>query len=248
MDALAHLEMYRGRYAEAIRQLELAARLLRREGPPAALFDNLVAQAAAFVAIGGRTRASDLIDEAFAILASSDQHATPYFHLGHLMARIGRINGARETLRLLSARLVPSRLDDVWAERALTASVRLAERNPAEALVAVSDSGAPPDLEPFRLALIADANAMNGQYDAAIGAARRLANGWHFGGAAQDEWMRAALRIAKYAEASGDTAAARAAYQRYVDRWKEADVFVPELNAAQRSLLRLGGKAVAASR
>jgi hypothetical protein len=46
---------------------------------------------------------------------------------------------------------------------------------------------------------------------------------------------------------SGDTAAARTAYRKYVDRWKDADVFLVELSIAQRSLVRLGGGAVTAS-
>jgi hypothetical protein len=40
---------------------------------------------------------------------------------------------------------------------------------------------------------------------------------------------------------SGDTATARTTYSRYVERWKDADVFLVELSAAQRSLVRLGG-------
>jgi hypothetical protein len=46
---------------------------------------------------------------------------------------------------------------------------------------------------------------------------------------------------------AGDTAAARTNYRKYVDRWKDADVFLVELSAAQRSLVRLGGAAVATS-
>jgi hypothetical protein len=59
--------------------------------------------------------------------------------------------------------------------------------------------------------------------------------------------MRATLRIARYAEMAGDTATARATYKKYVDRWKDADVFLVELSAAQRSLVRLGGAAVASA-
>jgi hypothetical protein len=72
-------------------------------------------------------------------------------------------------------------------------------------------------------------------------AARRLSQSWHFGEGVQDEWLRALLRVARVSELSGDTATARATYSRYVERWKDADVFLVELSMAQRSLVRLGG-------
>lgn len=244
-EALASLESYRGRYAEAIPALENAARLYRRDGAARALYENLVTQATAFVAINGRTRASELIDEAYALGASAEREPAAYMELGHLMARMGRLNGARETLRLLSTRVVATRDEDAWAARVLTAGIRLAERNAPEALAAVEEGNAPASLDAFRLAVIADANAMAGQFDAALAAARRLAEGWHFGGAAQDEWMRATLRIARYSEALGDTASAKAAYKKFIDRWKDADVYLVDLAAAQRSLTRLGGNTVA---
>jgi hypothetical protein len=115
----------------------------------------------------------------------------------------------------------------------------MAERNAADALMTVDANKAPVDLEPFRLALVADANALAGQHEAALEAARKLAQGWHFGDAAQDEWLRSTLRIARLSEMAGDTATARATYRRYMDRWKDADVFLVELSLAQRSLVRL---------
>jgi tetratricopeptide (TPR) repeat protein len=239
--------MFRGRYGEALPSLQEATRLYRRAGMVGQVFDNLVLETAAFMAIGGRTRASELIDEAYAIANANELPAWGYFQLGHLMARIGRINGAREALRLATLRAQPDNDTDDWAVRLLTASVRLAERNGADALVAIDRPAAPPGMDPYRLALTADANALSGQHDAAIEAARQLAQSWQFGSDAQDEWLRATLRIARTAEASGDTAAALAAYRKYVDRWKDADVFLVELATAERSLVRLGGT-VAASR
>jgi hypothetical protein len=60
--------------------------------------------------------------------------------------------------------------------------------------------------------------------------------------------MRALLRLARLAEARGDTTAARNAYQRYIDRWKDADVYLTELTAARRAAARLGGEVVATGR
>lgn len=239
---LAQLQMYRGKYGEALQTLTSATRLTRQaaDGGGQALFDNLVLEAGAYTAVGGRTRASELIDEAVAVAQAKPVSVSAYFQLGHLMARIGRLNGAREVLRQASARAAQEGGASQWAIRLLTASLYLAERNAADALTTVDAAGAPVDLEPFRLALAADANAMSGQHEAALEASRRLSQAWHFGDAAQDEWLRATLRIARISEMVGDTATARTTYRKYVDRWKDADVFLVELSMAQRSLVRLG--------
>lgn len=242
---LAQLAMLGGRYGEALPHLQEATRLARRAGDVNELFASLVLETGAFIAIGGRTRASELIDEAYAIANARGVPAAGFFQLGHLMARIGRINGAREALRVAALRATEDSEADDWAVRLLTASVLLVERNGAAALEAIDRPEAPPALEPYRLALTADASAMAGQHDAALAAARQLAQAWHFGTDAQDEWLRATLRIARFSEAAGDTAGAVTAYRRYVDRWKEADVYLVELSLAERNLVRLGGGTVA---
>jgi DNA-binding SARP family transcriptional activator/tetratricopeptide (TPR) repeat protein len=240
--------MMRGRYGEALPILANATRLVRQSGDAQALFDLLVLEANAFTAIGGRTRASELIDEAVLVATSRPLSVTGYFHLGHLMARVGRLNGAREILRQASLRIVQQGdRTSQWAVRLLGASVNLAERNAVDAVAALEATGAPAELEPFRLALVADAYALAGRHDAALEAARKLSEGWYFGGGAQDEWMRATLRIARAAELGGDTATARTTYRKFVDRWKDADVFLVELSMAQRSLVRLGGQPIASA-
>lgn len=244
---LAQLQMMRGRYGEALPMLLAASRLTRQAGDAQGLFDNLVLEANASSAIGGRSRASELIDEAVAVAATRPVSVSSYFQLGHLMARIGRLNGAREILRQASARVAQEGGSNQWPIRLLTASLHVAERNGADALTNVDAPNAPADLEPFRLALTADANALAGKHEAAVESARSLDQAWHFGEMSQDEWLRSALRVARYSEMSGDTATARATYRKYVDRWKDADVFLVELSMAQRSLVRLGGAAIAAN-
>ena len=244
---LAQSLMMRGRYGEALPMLQSATRTMRQAADVQALFDNTVLEATAYVAIGGRTRASELIDEAVWIAASRPVSASGYFQLGHLMARIGRLNGSREMLRHATIKTPQDVASNAWAVRLLTASLMLADRNPAEALGTLDKANVPVDLEPFRLAVLSDANAMAGKHEAALDAARRLSSEWHFGDGAQDEWLRATLRVAKISEMTGDTANARANYRKYVDRWKDADVFLVELSAAQRALVRLGGPAVASA-
>ena len=243
----AQLAMLRGRYGEALPVLQESTRLYRRDGQPADLFSSLILETSAFIAIGGRTRASELMDEAYAVASARGISPVGYFQLGHLMARIGRINGAREALRVAMVRADTTNDADVWALRLLAASVHLAERNGVAALDSIAKPGAPAALDPYRLAIIADANALAGHHEAALDAARQLAQAWHFGTNAQDEWLRATLRIARLSEASGDSAAARTAYRTYIDRWKDADIFLMELGTAQRAFQRLGGTAIAST-
>lgn len=236
---LAQLQMLRGRFGEALPMLASASRLARQAGETQLLFDNLVLEATAYTAIGGRSRASELIDEAVAVSAARPVSVSSSFQLGHLMARIGRLNGAREMLRQASQRVAQEGGANQWPIRLLTASLHIAERNGADALTN-TDAPNAGEWEPFRLALSADANALAGQYDAALDAARKLSQAWHFGEPVQDEWLRGLLRLARISEMAGDTATARANYSRYVERWKDADVFLVELSLAQRSLVRLG--------
>jgi DNA-binding SARP family transcriptional activator/tetratricopeptide (TPR) repeat protein len=237
---LAQLQMMRGRFGEALPMLASASRLARQAGDAQLTFDNLVLEASAFTAMGGRTRASELIDEAVAVATAHPVSVSSYFQLGHLMARIGRLNGAREILRQASQRVAQEGGANQWPVRLLTASLLIAERNGADALTNIDAPNAG-DWEPFRLALISDANALAGQHEAALDAARKLSQSWHFGESTQDEWLRALLRVARISEMAGDTATARTSYSRYIERWKDADVFLVELSMAQRSLVRLGG-------
>ena len=237
---LAQLQMMRGRFGEALPMLQSASRLARQAGDAQLLFDNLVLEASASSAVGGRTHASELIDEAVAVATARPVSVNGYFQLGHLMARIGRLNGAREILRQASQRVAQEGGANHWPVRLLTASLLIAERNGADALTNVEAQNAG-EWEPFRLALSSDANILAGQHEAALDAARKLSQAWHFGEGVQDEWLRALLRVARISELTGDTAVARTTYSRYVERWKDADVFLVELSMAQRSLVRLGG-------
>jgi serine/threonine-protein kinase len=240
---LAQLQMMRGRFGEALPMLASASRLARQAGDAQLMFDNLVLEANAFTAVGGRTRASELIDEAVAVATARPVSVNSYFQLGHLMARIGRLNGAREILRQASQRVAQEGGANQWPVRLLTASLHIAERNGADALTNIDAPNAG-EWEPFRLALVAEANILAGQHDAALDAARKLSQSWHFGEVVQDEWLRALLRVARVSEMAGDTATARTTYTRYIERWKDADVFLVELSMAQRSLVRLGGGTV----
>jgi DNA-binding SARP family transcriptional activator/Tfp pilus assembly protein PilF len=241
---LSALYFFRGRYASGMEVLELAAATLERSGDSAGLFATRVAQAAGHMALGARAQSSERIDQALALGASYAPEPQELFQLGHLMARIGRVNGAREVLRLVEARARPARAQDQWAELLLRASLALAERLPEEALAALESAAdrvpAPGFMEGYRLALSADAKLLAGRIEQARLEAQRLEEAWLLFTPAQEEWLRATLRVGRLAELAGDEALALAAYRRALERWKEADRELVDLAQAQRAVARLG--------
>jgi hypothetical protein len=111
--------------------LQSASRLTRQAGDAQRLFDDLVLEAHAFTAVGGRSRASELIDEAVAVAQTRPVAVSSYFQLGHLMARIGRLNGAREVLRLASQRVAQDGRCTLPSETARMRSRTSTHRTPA---------------------------------------------------------------------------------------------------------------------
>jgi tetratricopeptide (TPR) repeat protein len=240
---LSALAMFRGRYASALDLLEEAARLLEPVGDSATLFAIRVSQAAGHLARGSRQLTSERLDQAFALGAVDARDPLEMLQLGHLMARIGRVNGAREVLRLLESRAEPARTEHQWAEVLLRASIALAERMPEDALAQLGSlrSLEPPleFLEGYRLALRSDARAMAMQLELARADATELEDRWFLFTPAQDEWLRSTGRVARLSELAGEAPASLAAYRRLLERWKDGDRDLVELAHAQRAVARL---------
>ncbi|HWP03838.1 MAG TPA: BTAD domain-containing putative transcriptional regulator [Gemmatimonadaceae bacterium] len=240
---LSALAMFRGRYASALDLLEEAARLLEPVRDSATLFAIRVSQAAGHLARGSRQLTSERLDQAFSLGALDARDPVEMFQLGHLMARIGRVNGAREVLRLLESRAEPARTEHRWAEALLRASIALAERMPEDALAQLGSlrSLEPPleFLEGYRLALRSDARAMAMQPELARADATELEDRWFLFTPAQDEWLRSTGRVARLSELAGDAPASLAAYRRLLERWKDGDRDLVELAHAQRAVARL---------
>lgn len=240
---LSALAMFRGRYASALDLLEEAASVLETVGDSATLFAIRLSQAAGHLARGSRQLTSERLDQAFSLGALDARDPVEMLQLGHLMARIGRVNGAREVLRLLESRAEPARTEHRWAEVLLRASIAVAERIPEDALAQLGSlrSLEPPleFLEGYRLALRSDARAMAMQLELARADATELEDRWFLFTPAQDEWLRSTGRVARLSELAGDAPASLAAYRRLLERWKDGDRDLVELAHAQRAVARL---------
>jgi MoxR-like ATPase len=60
-----------------------------------------------------------------------------------------------------------------------------------------------------------------------------------FGSDTQSDWVLAPLEVARIAEALGDSATARAALQRLLEQWKDADSDLVVVREARLKLARL---------
>jgi tetratricopeptide (TPR) repeat protein len=148
---------------------------------------------------------------------------------------------AQATFLALRGEVIATSPHDLARQQGLEGHLLLA-RGDAVAALAATQPIHDPRTAAFRLSALAQAYGATGQLDSALAAAVRLSNTFAFGEEAQIEWQRGPVLVARYAEAIGDSATARAAYSRLLDQWKQGDQDLPELVFARRALVRLQGR------
>jgi len=236
--SLAWLAMYRGRFRSAVDHLKDAI-LLYRSGPaPVSIFRNQVILAQAHLALGDTVRARRMLDTAMATAIGVPLEPPFLLYLGQAQLRAGRLTSAKASLESMRAGIRPTSSYDRAVFQGLEAAVAVAEGRISDAI----ESAAPlhdSRTAAFRLSALAQSYDAAGQLDSALAVAVRLSNTFAFGEEAQIEWMRGPLLVARYAEAKGDSATARAAYSRFIEQWKDGDQDLPDLILARRALARL---------
>jgi hypothetical protein len=159
-------------------------------------------------------------------------------YLGQAQLKAGRLPAARASLEAMRAAIRPTSSYDRAVLQGLEAAVAVAEGRASRAI----ESAAPVHdsrTAAFRLSALAQGYGAAGQLDSALAAAVRLSNTFAFGEEAQIEWARGPLLVARFAEAKGDSATARAAYSRLIEQWRSGDPDLPDLIEARRALGRL---------
>ncbi len=166
----------------------------------------------------------------------------------HLHLAEGRLPAARERLEAIRKTANMQRRTDTWAARALEAEIALAGGDLAAAEAAFTTSEPPIKME-FSLSALPP-TIVNNNSPSRDGLARvRKARG-DLRGAIEiyrrlltpdisSKWTavlepRYVLELARLLQQSGDAAAARAEYQRFLDLWKHADPDLPEVAEARR--------------
>jgi DNA-binding SARP family transcriptional activator/Tfp pilus assembly protein PilF len=236
--SLAWLAMYRGRFRSAVDHLSEAISLYRTGPAPVSIFRNQVILAQAYLALGDAGRARRMLDTAMATAKGVSLEPAFLLYLGQAQLRAGRVTAARASLESLRAGIRPTSSYDRAIQQGLEAPVSLAGGRVPEAIeIAAPDHDS--RTAAFRLSALAQAYGAAGQLDSALAAAVRLSNTFAFGEEAQVEWQRGPLLVARFAEARGDSATARAAYSRLIEQWKGGDQDLPDLVLARRALARL---------
>jgi Tfp pilus assembly protein PilF len=239
--SLAWLALYRGQVRRAVSLLRDAIQLNQSGRLSLSLFREQVILAQALLTLGDTVQARQTLDSAAATAQGLVLDPAFLLYLGHAQLRAGRPDAAQATFLALRGEVIATSPHDLARQQGLEGHLLLA-RGDAVAALAATQPIHDPRTAAFRLSALAQAYGATGQLDSALAAAVRLSNTFAFGEEAQIEWQRGPVLVARYAEAIGDSATARAAYSRLLDQWKQGDQDLPELVFASRALVRLQGR------
>jgi tetratricopeptide (TPR) repeat protein len=239
--SLAWLEMYRGQFRRAVPRLIEAIKLNQSGRLRGSVFRDQLILAQALLTLGDTVRARRMLDSATATERSVALDPAFLLYLGQAQLRAGRPEDAHATFLALRGKVIATSPLDLARQQGLESHVLLAQGDARIALTAaqpVHDERT----AAFRLSALSQAYGVTGQLDSALAAAVRLSNTFAFGEEAQIEWQRGPLLVARYAEAKGDSATARAAYSRFLEQWKAGDPELPEVILSRQALMRLRGR------
>lgn len=240
--SLALLEMYDGRYAEAISHLRDAVLLTQAAGQPLSEARNRLFLAAALrqKAMVAQHRAE--LDAIYALFRQSYLEPTFLMFAGKHYATSGQVARAAEILDTLNRRAKAGNPSDRAAQEVLAGEVALAQGNAA---AAVNSFRAAFTLDSSSLVLESLARGLAATGDVE-GALRRYASfgtvqnwlGWE----AQEFGLLANYRMGQLYERTADRERAIQAYERFLSRWHDADSDIVAVRDAKKrlDLLRRG--------
>lgn len=231
--SLAYLNLYRGRYNDAIVSLQSGIPL-QQKGTLSEYRDWLLLADAQLMR-GDNAAAEAALNRALEIFRTAEIEATAVMFGGHQFVRAGQLAHGRLLLDSLKARaaLRPASKQDQAALAILTADVALAEGK----LEAAADALAGGSFEPYAalgLSLRADVLMRQGKPDSALAMARSAADKKMFGSEMQQAWIRSIAQLARMNAARGDEASATDAWAKLVTLWRDGDADLPLLVEAKR--------------
>lgn len=239
MRSLAWLEMYRGRYRASETWLEQAATISEGERSLLTAARNRWLLASAYLDLGDISRARQQLDRADAILGDLTVDPMFLFYLASLRLLVGDASPARRLQQRQAASAHAEIANDRSALALLRAMFALRDGRPDSA-IAQARRCENYLCFAFRDDILSDAYQRLGRTDSALVAAERLDSAWAFGYEAQRLWRHASLRVAELALHAGDTARARVAITRQLQRWERADADLPDRRRAQSLQARIG--------
>jgi tetratricopeptide (TPR) repeat protein/tRNA A-37 threonylcarbamoyl transferase component Bud32 len=245
--SLALLDMYQGRYRDAINHLGSAILLNRSYHNALGELRNRLFIAGAAQALGDHRRFASELREADRLTAAQKLDPGIVSDAGCYYARDGQIRAARRVLEAIVAGLADrtamssvnrsSRNDEATVD-ILQGEIALAEGKWQEAIplfeVSLKLMPSGDGAEPLARAYVAGK-----RWDDAARMYARLAAMQSLGNEQQEWIQRSRVELGKIYERQGKRQEARSMYQQCLDRWKDADPDLPLLVEAKRLLAAL---------
>lgn len=236
--SLAFLDMHLGHFAAARDQLTEAASIMSSQRAVVSEVRNRVLAAQAFGQLGDGAKERRSLDSAATLVMKGARQAQLLLFVGKPLARNGQLSRATEVLKAMEKSAQPDVANDVAALETLRGEVLLAQRKTPEALphLRAGISGDPPS---YGIESLAFGLAAAGMLDSAAARYAELDGQLTFGHEAQLYVESASYWHGRVQERRNEIAKARALYQRYLDRMKEADSGAVLINDARARLSRL---------
>ncbi|HEY9449081.1 MAG TPA: BTAD domain-containing putative transcriptional regulator [Gemmatimonadaceae bacterium] len=233
--SLAYLDMYEGKYAAAAEELADAILLDRVLGYDLSEVRDRLLRSLTVSELGDQARAHAELDEIWRIFHSAYLEPTMLAWIGKAEAREADLPRARELLDSLRARANAGNDQDHASAELLAAEIDLANGRAANARPRL-ELALKLDSNRYVLESVAYGAERRGDMAEALRLYAALGDGVEFGWEGQRPWELAPYHLGLLEERVGDTAAARAAYQKFVARWPGADPELVALADARRRL------------
>ncbi len=245
--SLALLDLYQGRYRNAVIHLREAILVSRATKAPAGELRNRLILAGALHTMGQVREVSAELNHIERLL-SETRFAPSYLAIaGKLFSRTGRVQMASKLTKDLAVRL-----RDPTAVSSMNREARMdqADLHHMEGIVDLANGRAAKAIEAFELAAklsssatildsFAAAYAAAGKTDLAVQRYRELLAKRHLGTEVQEYWILAHYQLGVLHELQKETGQAKECYQKLLDLWKEGDADLRPLEDARARLARL---------
>jgi tetratricopeptide (TPR) repeat protein len=222
--SLALLRMFQGRYDEATDLLHDAATMARAANAGLTEYRNLLYLAAALRTKGDTAGLRAQLAAAERVRADS-LYVPPFLLMvqGKLYAQAGDVSAADAIVAALDSAAGPTPTpDDQASAELLNGEVALARGDTQHAIeqLELAATRAP---RPYFTEALARAYAKAGDVSRAIAEYEKVVEHVAFGTEGQEPWILAHVELGQLYEAQGEYAKAIAAYQQFVDLWRDAD-------------------------
>jgi len=223
--SLALLRMFQGRYDDATDLLHDAATMARAANVGLTEYRNLLYLAAALRTKGDTGGFRTQLAAAERVRADTSLYVPSFLLMvqGKLYAQAGDVSAADSIAAALDQAAGPNPTpDDQASSELLHGEVALA-RGDTQRAIELLELATTRASRPYFMEALARAYARAGDVRRAIEEYEKVVAHVEFGGEGQEPWILAHVELGQLYEAQGEYAKAIAAYQQFVDLWRDAD-------------------------